>query len=105
MQISDEVRELAERPYQHGFVSDIDTDVIPKGLSEDVVRLISSKKHEPAWLLEWRLQAYRHWVTMPVPTWQNARYAPIDFQHIAYYAAPKQKPKLASPDASATGML
>ena len=96
--ISAEVRELAERPYQHGFVSDIDTDVIPKGLSEDVVRLISSKKNEPAWLLEWRLQAYRHWLTMEEPDWQNARYAPIDFQDIAYYAAPKTKPKLASMD-------
>jgi len=96
--ISPEVRELAERPYQHGFVSDIDTDVIPKGLSEDVVRLISSKKNEPAWLLEWRLQAYRHWLTMEEPDWQNARYAPIDFQDIAYYAAPKPKPKLASMD-------
>ena len=95
---SAEVRELAERPYQHGFVSDIDTDVIPKGLSEDVVRLISSKKNEPAWLLEWRLQAYRHWLTMEEPDWQNARYAPIDFQDIAYYAAPKPKPKLASMD-------
>ena len=96
--ISAEVRELVERPYQHGFVSDIDTDVIPKGLSEDVVRLISSKKNEPAWLLEWRLQAYRHWLTMEEPDWQNARYAPIDFQDIAYYAAPKPKPKLASMD-------
>ena len=94
--ISAEVRELAERPYQHGFVSDIDTDVIPKGLSEDVVRLISSKKNEPAWLLEWRLQAYRRWLTMEEPDWQNAHYAPIDFQDIAYYAAPK--PKLASMD-------
>ena len=96
--ISAEVRELVERPYQHGFVSDIDTDVIPKGLSEDVVRLISSKKNEPAWLLEWRLQAYRHWLTMEEPDWQNARYAPINFQDIAYYAAPKPKPKLASMD-------
>ena len=94
--ISAEVRELAERPYQHGFVSDIDTDVIPKGLSEDVVRLVSSKKNEPAWLLEWRLQAYRRWLTMEEPDWQNAHYAPIDFQDIAYYAAPK--PKLASMD-------
>ena len=96
--ISAEVREIAERPYQHGFVSDIDTDVIPKGLSEDVVRLISSKKNEPVWLLDWRLQAYRHWLTMEEPDWQNARYAPIDFQDIAYYAAPKPKPKLASID-------
>lgn len=97
-QISAEVRELVERPYQHGFVSDIETDVIPKGLSEDVVRLISSKKNEPEWLLEWRLQAYRQWLTMDEPDWQNAHYAPIDFQDIAYYAAPKPKPKLTSLD-------
>ena len=72
--------------------------MIPKGLSEDVVRLISSKKHEPEWLLEWRLQAYRHWLTMDEPNWQNARYHPIDFQDIAYYAAPKVKPQLSSMD-------
>jgi Fe-S cluster assembly protein SufB len=93
-----DVAELASREYEHGFVSDIDTDIIPKGLDEDVVRLISSKKNEPEWLLEWRLQAYRHWVEMTEPTWQNARYNPIDYQNIAYYAAPKPKPKLASMD-------
>ena len=97
-QISSEVRDITERQYQHGFTSDIDTDVIPKGLSEDVVRLISSKKDEPAWLLEWRLQAYRHWLTMTEPDWQNAHYEPIDFQAISYYAAPKPKPLLASMD-------
>jgi Fe-S cluster assembly protein SufB len=97
-QISSDIRELAGREYQHGFVSDIDTDVIPKGLDEDVVALISAKKNEPEWLLEWRLQAYRHWLTMEEPTWQNARYAPIDYQDISYYAAPKPKPRLASMD-------
>ena len=96
--ISNEVRELAAREYEHGFSSDIDTDVIPKGLSEDVVRLISSKKNEPDWLLEWRLQAYRQWLTMDVPDWQNAHYEPIDFQDISYYAAPKPKPVLGSMD-------
>ena len=71
--ISKEVRELATREYQHGFSTDIDTDVIPKGLSENVVRLISSKKNEPDWLLQWRLRAYRQWLTMEVPDWQNLR--------------------------------
>ena len=96
--ISDEVRELAAREYEHGFSTDIDTDVIPKGLSEDVVRLISSKKNEPDWLLQWRLQAYRQWLTINVPDWQNAHYEPIDFQDISYYAAPKPKPVLGSMD-------
>jgi Fe-S cluster assembly protein SufB len=95
---SDEVTELAEREYQHGFVTDIETDIIAKGLNEDVVRLISSKKNEPDWLLEWRLAAYRHWVTMQEPTWQKAHYPPIDFQDIAYWAAPKPKPTLNSLD-------
>jgi len=93
-----DVAELAQRDYEHGFVTDIETDIIPKGLSQDVVRLISSKKNVPELLLEWRLQAYRHWLTMTEPTWQKAEYSPIDYQDIAYYAAPKPKPKLASMD-------
>ncbi len=97
-QVSSEVHELANRTYQHGFVTDIDTDVIPKGLSEDVIRLISAKKNEPEWLLEWRLAAYRHWLTMDEPDWQNATYAKIDYQDISYYAAPKPKPQLESLD-------
>jgi Fe-S cluster assembly protein SufB len=85
------IEELTNREYQHGFVTDIDTEVIPKGLSEDVVRLISAKKREPEWLLEWRLRAYRHWLGMTEPTWANVHYAKIDYQEIRYYAAPKSK--------------
>ena len=80
---------LTQQDYQHGFVTDIDTESIPAGLSEDVVRLISKKKGEPEWLLEWRLKAYRHWLTMTEPTWARVTYPPIDYQKIVYYAAPK----------------
>lgn len=93
-----DVKDLAEREYEHGFVSDIDTDVLEKGLNEDVIRVISSKKEEPDWLLEWRLNAYRGWVEMREPTWQKPTYPPINYQDISYYAAPKQKPKLDSMD-------
>jgi len=96
--ISNEVRELASQEYQYGFVTDIDTDIIPRGLSEDVVRLISAKKNEPEWLLEWRLRAYHHWLTLEEPKWQNVRYGAIDYQDIIYYAAPKPKQVLASMD-------
>jgi len=77
--------------YKFGFVTDIETDVIPVGLNEDVVRLISSKKEEPAWLLEFRLKAYRHWLTMKMPTWANLKIPEINYQEISFYAAPKQK--------------
>jgi Fe-S cluster assembly protein SufB len=77
--------------YKFGFVTDIETDVIPAGLSEDVVRLISSKKEEPAWLLEFRLKAYRHWLTMKMPTWANLKIPEINYQEISFYAAPRQK--------------
>jgi Fe-S cluster assembly protein SufB len=77
--------------YKFGFVTDIETDVIPVGLNEDVVRLISSKKEEPAWLLEFRLKAYRHWLTMKMPAWANLKLPVIDYQQISFYAAPKQK--------------
>ena len=96
--VSDEVRELVGQEYQYGFSTDLDTDVVPKGLSEDVIRLISAKKHEPDWLLEWRLRAYRYWITLEEPHWQNVHYGPIDYQDIIYYAAPKPKPELASLD-------
>ncbi|HYK77680.1 MAG TPA: Fe-S cluster assembly protein SufB [Daejeonella sp.] len=81
--------------YKYGFVTDIDTDVIPKGINEDIIRLISSKKNEPEWMLEWRLKAYRQWLKMEDPKWANIIYPEIDFQEIIYYAAPKttQKPK------------
>lgn len=84
--------------YKYGFTSDIDTDVIPKGLNEDTIRLISSKKNEPLWLLEWRLKAFKHWVTMTEPKWSNVKYPPVDYQEIIYYAAKKQKKTLSSLD-------
>ena len=96
--LSSEVREFATKEYQYGFVTDLDTDVIPRGLSEDVIRMISKKKNEPDWMLEWRLKAYRGWLTMENPRWQKVDYAPIDYQDIIYYAAPKPKKVLASLD-------
>jgi Fe-S cluster assembly protein SufB len=96
--ISTEVRDLASREYQYGFVTDLETDVAPRGLNEDVIRLISAKKNEPGWMLEWRLKAYQGWLTMKEPRWQKASYAPIDYQDIIYYAAPKPKVALASLD-------
>jgi Fe-S cluster assembly protein SufB len=87
-----------QQPYKYGFVTDIESDVVPPGLSEDVVRLISAKKGEPAWMLDWRLKAYRHWLKMAEPHWSNVQYGPIDYQAISYYAAPKQLPKLDSLD-------
>ncbi len=92
------LQNLIDQPYKHGFVTDIESDTAPKGLSEDVIRLISSKKNEPEWLLEFRLQAYRHWLTMAEPKWPNVKYPQIDFQDISYYSAPKPKKKLASLD-------
>jgi len=86
---SDSVSELIEKKYQHGFVTDIEQDLVPPGLDEDVVRLISSKKGEPEFLTEWRLKAYRHWLTMTEPKWAHVDYNPIDYQSISYYAAPK----------------
>jgi Fe-S cluster assembly protein SufB len=85
------IRELSSRAYKYGFVSDLESDAAPRGLNEDVIRLISAKKNEPQWLLDWRLKAYRHWLTMREPTWQNVHYAPIDYQDIIYYSAPKAK--------------
>jgi Fe-S cluster assembly protein SufB len=79
------------RGYQHGFVTDIESDTVPPGLDEDVVRLISRKKNEPAFLTEWRLKALRHWLTMPEPHWAHVRITPIDYQAISYYSAPKKK--------------
>ncbi len=89
---------MANQEYKHGFVSDIEEEMVPKGLSEDVVRLISQKKKEPGWMLEWRLRAYRHWLTMKEPTWANVHYPPIDYQDIIYYAAPKPKKAVNSLD-------
>jgi len=81
------------QPYKYGFVTDIDSDTVPPGLDEDLVRLISAKKGEPAFLLEWRLKAYRHWLTMQEPRWPNVTYAKIDYQAIRYYSSPKQQQK------------
>jgi Fe-S cluster assembly protein SufB len=83
--------EITNREYGAGFITDIESETIAPGLSEDVVRLISAKKGEPEWLLEWRLKAYRHWTTMKEPTWQNVHYPPIDYQSIVYFSAPKTK--------------
>ena len=82
---------LMAQEYKHGFTSDIDADAIPKGLSEAVIRVISAKKEEPEWLLEWRLKAYRHWLTLTPPTWPHVHYPAIDFQEIIYYSAPKSQ--------------
>jgi Fe-S cluster assembly protein SufB len=92
------IEELANREYQYGFVTDVEAETVPQGLNEEVVRLISEKKREPAWLLEWRLKAYRTWLTMTEPTWQNVRYPAIDYQDIIYYSAPKKRPTLNSLD-------
>jgi Fe-S cluster assembly protein SufB len=81
--------EAAKREYKYGFVTDIESDFAPKGLNEDIVRFISAKKEEPEWLLEWRLTAYRHWLTMQEPKWAFVNYPEIDFQDAYYYAAPK----------------
>jgi Fe-S cluster assembly protein SufB len=83
------VESLVGGEYKYGFVTDIEADAVPPGLSEDVIRLISEKKGEPAFMLEWRLSAYRHWLTMKEPTWANVHYPPIDYQQIVYYSAPK----------------
>jgi Fe-S cluster assembly protein SufB len=83
--------DLIAREYQHGFVTDVESDTIPHGLSEDVIRLISAKKNEPPFMLEWRLAAYRHWLTMREPAWANVHHPPIDFQDIIYYSAPKSQ--------------
>jgi Fe-S cluster assembly protein SufB len=85
------IEALVGQRYKHGFVTDIEQDTVPPGLNEDVIRFISAKKNEPDFLLEWRLQAYRHWLTMTEPKWAHVHYPPIDFQGISYYSAPKQK--------------
>jgi Fe-S cluster assembly protein SufB len=85
------IDEFAAQEYKYGFVTDIEADSVPPGLSEEVIKLISTKKQEPEWLLEWRLKAFRHWQTMVEPHWSNVNYPPIDYQAIVYYSAPKQK--------------
>src|SRR6202166_2577471 len=98
----DTIRDLAQQEYKWGFITDIEEERIPKGLSEDTVRLISAKKREPEFMLEWRLKAYRHWASLEraqaEPKWANIKYPPIDYQNMVYYSAPKQKPRLESLD-------
>src|SRR5882757_818227 len=88
---AEQLESLMDRGYRHGFVTDIESDTVPPGLDEDVVRMISRKKNEPAFLTEWRLKALRHWLTMPEPKWAHVNIAPIDYQAISYYSAPKNK--------------
>ena len=85
------VEELVHKEYEHGFVTDIDTDTVAPGLNEEVIALISAKKEEPEWLLEWRLEAFRQWTRMTEPAWAHVHYPPIDYQAISYYSAPKAK--------------
>ncbi|MFT5561715.1 MAG: Fe-S cluster assembly protein SufB [Litorivivens sp.] len=92
------LQKLVNEPYKHGFVTDIESDVAQKGLDESTIRMISAKKNEPEWLLEFRLKSYQAWLKMEEPTWANVHYPKIDLQAISYYAAPKQKPKLNSMD-------
>ena len=85
------IEQLANKEYKYGFVTEIESDSAPRGLSEEIVRFISERKKEPSWLLEWRLKAYRHWLTMKEPKWPNIHHEPIDYSNIIYYSAPKQK--------------
>ena len=92
------IEKVTNKEYEFGFVTDIETDFAPKGLNEDIIRLISAKKEEPEWLLDFRLKAYRHWLTMKQPTWAHLNIPPIDYQDIIYYAAPKKRKELQSLD-------
>ena len=92
------LKNLVNQPYKHGFVTAIESDVAPKGLNENTIRMISAKKNEPAWLLEFRLKSYAAWLKMAAPTWPNVHFPKIDYQAISYYAAPKPTPKLKSMD-------
>jgi Fe-S cluster assembly protein SufB len=96
--MSSSVETLVNKEYKYGFVTDIESDVAPKGLSEDTIRMISAKKGEPAWLLDWRLKAYRGWLKMVEPHWANVKYEPIDYQAIRYYSAPRTAKPLGSLD-------
>ncbi len=96
--MSTALQNLVNRPYKHGFVTDIESEVAAKGLDENTIRMISAKKNEPEWLLEFRLKAFRNWLTMTGPAWANVKYPKIDFQAISYYSAPKPKAKLKSMD-------
>lgn len=100
-ELSDDMKvldELTTSEYKWGFVTDIESETAPKGLNEDVIRLISTKKNEPEWMTEWRLKAFRYWLKMEEPHWPNVNYPPIDYQDVSYYSAPKKKPQLNSLD-------
>jgi len=90
---TDQNQGLVEQEYKYGFISDIEADAVPAGLNEDIIRLISTKKGEPEFMLAFRLKAYRHWLTMSEPTWHNLHYGPIDYQSIVYYSAPRPPEK------------
>ena len=85
------IEQAVQNEYKYGFVTDIEADEAPMGLSEDIVRFISAKKNEPEWMLEWRLKAYRQWLKMEEPKWANVKFPAINYQDIIYYSAPKQK--------------
>src|SRR5580704_19207692 len=86
-----EIETLANKEYQWGFITDIEADAAPPGLNEEIIRFISLKKREPDWMLQWRLKAYRHWLTMKEPQWPMVHHPPIDYQNTIYYSAPKAK--------------
>src|SRR5512133_918917 len=92
------ISDVTSGEYKYGFHSDIEMELIPKGRNEEVVRIISAKKNEPEWLLDFRLKSYRHWLTMKMPTWPNLVIPPIDYQEIIFYAAPRERKKLNSID-------
>src|SRR6056300_593557 len=92
------IEEVTTSEYKYGFTTDIEQEFAPKGLNEDIVRFISAKKEEPEFMLEWRLKAYRHWLTMKEPKWAKADIEKTDYQDLYYYAAPKKKPELESLD-------
>jgi Fe-S cluster assembly protein SufB len=96
--MSIDLEKLAEQEYKYGFFTDIEQEIAPKGLNENTIKLISSKKEEPEWLLEWRIKAYKHWLTMKEPRWAHVTFPPIDYQNISYYAAPKTKERPKSLD-------
>ena len=88
----DRVKAIDVSEYKYGFITDIESDKAPKGLSEEIVRFISAKKNEPVWLTEWRLEAYRRWLTMETPDWSRVKHPPIEYQDLYYYSAPKSTP-------------
>jgi Fe-S cluster assembly protein SufB len=92
------IEELANKEYKYGFITDIETESLPKGMNEEIIAKLSAIKQEPYFMLEWRLKAYRHWLNMEEPHWPNVKYSPIDYQDLSYYSAPKKKPQLSSMD-------